>query len=210
MSITKQTQKYIQEHPTVKDCLKRGLVNYSALAREIAFELGLDTKKNFDALLISARRYQAKVKGEKSSQDRVLSILKQSRIEIKNRMVAFVLEKDSPNAILIDVENQVKKSGEIIHVIEGASAITLITVSEFSKQIQKSLKRHIIRENPNLVEVVLKSPKEIETTTGIMGYLCSLLGENDVNIVETMSCWTDTIFVIHEKYLSKAMELLKF
>ena len=56
----------------------------------------------------------------------------------------------------------------------------------------------------------IKSPKEIEQTAGIMGYLCSLLGENGVNIVEEMSCWTDTIFLVQEKDLGKVMELLKF
>jgi aspartokinase len=210
MSITKQTEKYIQEHPTIKDCLKRGLINYSALARLIAKDADLDAKKNFDALLIAARRYQSKVKAEKSSQERILSVLKQSRIEIKNRMVAFVLEKDTPDRTLIDLENKIKKSGEIVHLIEGASAITLITVQEFSKEIKGALKHSIIRENQGLVEVVIKSPKEIETTAGIMGHLYSLLGENGINIVETMSCWTDTIFVVHEKDLNRVMELLKF
>ena len=43
-----------------------------------------------------------------------------------------------------------------------------------------------------------------------MGYLCSLLGENGINIVEEMSCWTDTIFLVQEKDLGRIMELLKF
>ncbi|HLD87405.1 MAG TPA: hypothetical protein VJB12_05055 [Candidatus Nanoarchaeia archaeon] len=210
MSITKQTQKYIQEHPSIKDCLKRGLVNYSALSREIAKEYSLDLKKDFDALLIAARRFRAKVKFEKSSQDKILSVLKQSRIEIKNRIVAYVLEKNTPDRVLLDLEHKVKKANETFHLIEGASAITLITVGDFSKDIKGPLKPYILRENLDLVEVVLKSPKEIETTSGIIAHLYSLLGENDVNILETMSCWTDTLFVIHEKDLTKAMELLRF
>ena len=95
-------------------------------------------------------------------------------------------------------------------MIEGVSAITLITVEEFGKEVKKLLKHYILEETSGLVEVVLKSPPAIEETAGIMGYLYSLLGENGINIVETMSCWTDTLFVIHEKDLGKAMELLKF
>ena len=210
MNITKLTEKYIQEHPSVKDCLKKGLVNYSALARQIADEVGLDAKKNFDALLIAVRRYQFKVREEKSGQDKILSILKQSRIEIKNRMVAFVLERGVQQKALADLENRAKKTGEIFHVIEGVSAMTLITVEELSKEIRASFRNFIIKENKDLVEIILKSPKEIELTTGIMGYLCSLLGENGINIVEEMSCWTDTIFLVQEKDLGRIMELLKF
>ncbi len=210
MNITKLTEKYIQEHPTIRDCLKKGLVNYSALSRQIAIDLELDPKKNFDALLIAARRYQAKVRQEKSSQEKILSILKQSRVEIKNRMAVFVLEKSAPQKTLLEFENKAKKAGEVFHVIEGISAITLITVEEFSKDIKAAFRNFIIKENKGLVEVILKSPKEIEQTAGIMGYLCSLLGENGINIVEQMSCWTDTILLVQEKDLGRVMELLKF
>lgn len=210
MSITKTVEKYIQEHPSVKDCLKKGLINYSSLARQIAKDMGIDQKKNFDALLIACRRYHSKIKGEKSSQEKVLSLLKESRVEIKNRMVAFVLEKGVYQKSLLKVQNKAKKSGEVFHLIEGASAITLITVEELSKDIRSLLKNWILQENKGLVEVILKSPQEIEETLGTTGFLCSLLGENGINIVEEMSCWTDTIFLIEEKDLSRVMELLKF
>jgi hypothetical protein len=210
MSITKIVEKYLQEHPSIKDCLKRGLINYSALARLVAKEEGLDIKKNFDALLIASRRTHGKIKQEKSSAEKILGILKQSRIEIKNKIVVFIVEKSAPDKLLIDIESKIKAKEEVFHLIEGASAITLITVEEFSSSIKKTLKNYVLEEYSSLVELVLKSPPAIEETAGIVGHLYSLLGENGINIVETMSCWTDTLFVIHEKDLGKAMGLLKF
>jgi hypothetical protein len=210
MSITKTVEKYLQEHPTIKDCLKKGLINYSALARIVAKDTDLDIKKNFDALLIASRRAHSKIKLERSSSDKILAVLKQSRIEIKNKIVVFVLEKSAPDRMLIDIEAKIKAKEEVFHLVEGASAITLITVEDFGKEIKRVFKNYILEETSELVEVVLKSPPAIEETAGIMGHLYSLLGENGINIVETMSCWTDTLFVIHEKDLGKAMELLKF
>ena len=81
---------------------------------------------------------------------------------------------------------------------------------DFSKKIKQIFRNKILKENKNLVEVILKSPKQIETTTGVISYLYSLLGENGINIYETLSCWTDTIFLIEEKYLSRVVELLMF
>ena len=40
---------------------------------------------------------------------------------------------------------------------------------------------------------------------GVMGHICSILGENDVNIIETSSCWTDTIIVIKKEHLAKTI-----
>ena len=65
-------------------------------------------------------------------------------------------------------------------------------------------------ENKNLAEITIKSPKEIETTPGTYAYLCSLFGENNINIIETLSCWTDTIFLVKEEDVGKVMGLLRF
>jgi len=39
MNITKLSEKYINEHPSIKDCVRKGLINYSSLTRQIASEL---------------------------------------------------------------------------------------------------------------------------------------------------------------------------
>jgi hypothetical protein len=64
MNITKLTESYIAEHPSVKDCLKKGFINYSSLTRQICKDLNLDAKKNFDAVLIACRRYYRKISKE--------------------------------------------------------------------------------------------------------------------------------------------------
>src|SRR3989338_835970 len=147
MSITKLAERYIMEHPSIKDCLKKGLVNYSSLSRQIASDLNLNPRKNFDAILIACRRLKRKLKKGGDFEEIILKILKQSKIEIKNK---------------------------------------------------------------NLAEITIKSPKEIETTPGTYAYVCSLFWENNINIVETLSCWTDSIFLIKEEDVGKAINLLRF
>ena len=38
INITKETENYIRDHPSIKDCLKKGLINYSSLSRKIGDE----------------------------------------------------------------------------------------------------------------------------------------------------------------------------
>ena len=209
-SITKVVEGYILEHPSIKDSLKNGLINYSALSRHISNELGLTPKKNFDAVLIACRRMQEKLKKEEVAENRILRVLKNSRIEIKNKVIAVVLEKGVFFGTLLNLERDVRKKNEIFRIIEGASAVTVITAEEFLDTIRKYFRNSIIVENTRLAEITIKSPKEIETTPGAYAYLCSLLGENNINIVETLSCWTDTIFLVDEKDAGKVMGLLRF
>ena len=209
-NITNLTESYILEHPSIKDCLKSGLINYSSLSRQIASELNLDIKRNFDAILIACRRFKRKLKKEQIHENSILKILKESKIEIKNKIIAIVLEKDIFFENLINLEKEIKKRKEIFRIIEGISAITIITSEDFLNLIKKYFKNKIISENRNLAEITIKSPKEIETTPGTYAYLCSLFGEKNINIVETLSCWTDTIFLVREEEVGKAMSLLRF
>ena len=209
-SITKLTENYILEHPSIKDCLKNGLINYSALSRQIASDLSLDLKKNFDAILIACRRFKRELKKEEVFESKILKILKESKIEIKNKVIAVVLEKDIFFGDLLNLEKEIKKRKEIFRIIEGISAITIITTEDFIDLIKKYFKNEIVLENKNLAEITIKSPKDIETTPGTYAYLCSLFGENNINIVETLSCWTDTIFLVKEEDVGKVMGLLRF
>ncbi len=209
-NITKLTEGYIAEHPFVKDCLKKGIINYSSLTRQICIELSLNVKKNFDAVLIACRRYYRKIKTEATMEKKILGILKNSKIEVKNKISAIVLEKDIVYSNLFDIEKEAKKFLGTFHIIEGTSAITIITSEEFGKKIKQVFRNKIVRENINLVEVILKSPKQIETTSGVISYIYSLLGENSINVFETLSCWTDTIFLVEEKDLSRVMGFLRF
>jgi aspartokinase len=43
-----------------------------------------------------------------------------------------------------------------------------------------------------------------------MAFIFSLFAEFNINIIETMSSWTDTIFVIEEKDIGKVMEIMRF
>lgn len=210
MNITKITEKYVNEHPSIKDCLRKGMINYSALTRKIAEDLNLNLKNNFDAILIACRRYFRKVKKEDILEKKIIDILRLSKLEVKNKIIVVVVEKDIYFNHLIDLHKEVKKKAEIFHIIEGSNTITLITASEFLEQIKRLFKNKILRITENLAEINLKSSEELEKTPGVIAYLATLLAENGINIVETMSTWTDTLFVVSENDIAKVMSVLKF
>jgi hypothetical protein len=207
MNITKLTEEYISERPSIKDCLKKKLINYSSLSRKIGNELGI---KQHDAILIACRRYHGKLKAEASNEEKILEVIRKSKIEVKNKRIAMVLEKETHHDDLLEAEKEVKKRRETMQLIEGATAITIITSQEFLDSFKSRFKGHIIKVNSDLVEINIKSPREIENIPGVLPQLCSIFSEKGVNLVENMSCWTDTLFLIHENDFPKVMGSLKF
>ena len=208
-NITKLTEQYIAEHPSVKDCLKKGLINYSSLTRKLCKDLNLDLKKNFDAILIACRRYHRKISKEAVLENKIIKILADSKLEVKNKIVVVLVEKDIYYGHIIELQKEIKKKSELFHIIEGSNTITIVTSHEFLVNVKKLFKNKIIKVTENLAEVTLKSSEDLEETPGVIAYLTNLLAENGINIIETMSTWTDTLFVISEKDIAKVMGLLR-
>ena len=207
---TEITNEYINEHPHIKNCLKRGLINYSALARHIAKELDIEKKSSKEAILIAARRKQDNLKKEFGQEKEISKLLSDSEIEIKNKIIVFIIEKNVNFETLENIQSQIKKESGFSYILEGSDNYTIITQEKYVQIIEKSMKNKIIKMNKQMVLINIKSPKEIETIPGVVSYLTSLFAENGVNIYEFLSCWTDTIFIIDSKDLNKSINFLKF
>ncbi|MBU0615552.1 MAG: ACT domain-containing protein [Nanoarchaeota archaeon] len=207
-NLAKSTEKYIQEHPGIRECFRQGLINFSALSRKIALDMHLDVKNDFDAILIACRRYHTKLRKEPILGSKILDIMKSSKLEVKNKIVDLIVEKSVFFNHLIEIQKEVKQRQERLNIIEGTNTITIITSMEFLPFIQKLFKKKIIRVYENLAEVVFKSPENLTETPGFIAHISTLLADNGVNIIEVMSTYTDTLIVVNEKDIAKVMELL--
>ncbi len=105
---TELTKKFIREHRSIKECLKKGIINYSALSRLISKNLNIDKKTSMEAILIAARRFREKITIN-STDDIIIKLFRDSNIEIKNNVIVFTIEKDIYPESLIDIENNIRK-----------------------------------------------------------------------------------------------------
>lgn len=205
-NITKITENYIRTHPAIKQSIKNNIINYSKLARLISKEKNI---KNFDAILIACRRYYDKIKKSKFEVS-IIDLLKKSRLSIRNKIAVVILEPHVRSKILLDLQKEIDEKNEIMRVVKGESGITLVITEDFLDKIEKKFKNNILKISNNLVEITIKSSERLENIPGVTAYIYSLFGENDINIQETLSCWTDTIIIINKGDLPKSMDLLNF
>jgi len=206
---TELTEKYLIKHPSINDCLKTDIINYSKLSRKIAKELKIEKKTSIEAIQIACRRYQNKIKKAEVFENKILKILKLSEIEIKNKIIVCIVEKKKLEKI-IDLEKKIHKNSDIIYTIEGSKVYTLITSEKYYNDIKNIFEKTIIKISKDLAMITLKSPKELENTPGVNAYVYSRFREKSINIVEQISCWTDTIIVISDKDIAIVMDFLKF
>lgn len=206
---TELTEKYLSEHPSIKDCLKHGIINYSKLSRKIAKELNIEKETSIEAILIACRRYEAKLKDEKILENKIIDILKRSELEIKNRIVVAIIDKKIYMKNLIEIEKKIRKTADTFYVVEGTKVFTVILSEKHLEELRRFFDSSVIKVSKDLAMITIKSPRDLENTPGVIAYISSIFGEHGINIVETMSCWTDTIFVVSEEDIPTVMKFLK-
>jgi len=205
-SIAERTRAYIDAHPSVKDCISKDLINYSSLARQIMKDLGI---KNEEAVMIACRRYAVKLAKSDHERD-ILRILANSRLEVKTKICIVTAKNDW--TVLQRLEAVFQKlinEKAIMQIIQGAQAITVIADEKLKNEVINAVGReNILKVRQDLVEITVKSPERIVETSGVFAFLASNLAENNVNVVETVSCYTDSIFIVNEADMIYAYSIL--
>ncbi|MBI2572361.1 hypothetical protein HYV86_00715 [Candidatus Woesearchaeota archaeon] len=210
LSTSEQTINYIKEHPFIRSCLQKDLINYSALARLVSKELHIEKKMSQEAILVAARRFREKIKKEISTEKKVKELIKQSHIEIKNKIHILILQKSSSSELIDEIHKKAREHNELFFMVQGSDHSTLVTLEKYAQLIRQKLSSKIIKHHENVALVIMKSPEQIEDTAGVISYTTSLFAENGVNILELLSCWRDTLFLINAKDVSKVVGFLEF
>jgi len=67
---------------------------------------------------------------------------------------------------------------------------------------------NVIKVRDERVEIAVKSPERIVDTRGVISYLITNLLDSGINIEETVSCHTDTIFIDSQESMIDAYSVL--
>jgi len=187
MTIANNVRSYLRNKPYLLEALEKGIVNLSELSRQIQEELKTG---NTSAVKAALRRFSEELQRHKQKrEEKVLQILKRSGMAVYDRKSVVITnrEVDVKNALKVDLLNK--------HVY-------LLDRSDLPERISTLVKHE------DCTMIVVHSPEELEVTPGVVAFLATLLAEQNVNIIEFISCWTETIMVVEKKDSLKAYEVL--
>jgi aspartokinase len=187
MTTAQNVRNHLRNKPYLLEALEKGIVNLSELSRQIQLELKID---NTSAVKAALRRFAVELQKHKQKrEEKVLQLLRRSGIAVYDRKSVIITNKEveTKNGLKLDLLNKY---------------VYLLDRSDLPERISAIVKHE------NCTMIVIHSPEELEATPGVVAFLATLLAEQNVNIIEFISCWTETIMVVEKKDSLKAYEVL--
>ena len=205
-SIAEQVREYLDAHPTLGDAIRMGIGNHSAIARRVSADLGLSAR---DAILAACRRYPHG-RGESAREAGIHRVLRKSRIETRTKVAALTVSQGAEVLQRLgDVVEELLDESLLCRVIQVSRGTVVIVDEDSVPRVLRTLRgNQLISIRKNLVEVAVTSPESIEQTPGLLRHLSGVLAAQGINIVEALSCYTDTIFLLHDDDLTPALGAL--
>ncbi|MEM4335670.1 MAG: ACT domain-containing protein [Candidatus Anstonellales archaeon] len=183
---------YIKRRPFVYELLREGVANYSGLARRICLEMYGNIKKEqaVKAALIRLGKKLERI--EEGLEEKILRLLRRSSLSIKTKVAVVISDRKL----------------DMSYITYARSRFYTYVVDERVVEKIKRM-RGIVKIEENLDLVVIESGPELEETPGVIASLLSALAMEGINVVEIISCYTDTMLVVRQADTARAYEILR-
>ena len=179
----------IRMRPSIVDALNMRIVNYSALARMLKREIGVGSIEAVKAAIIRISEEMAAER--KLLEERVLSILRESKVRLQDKIAVLI----SPEMLDIPYLVTAYLTDSYVYIVDQT-------------MLDEELPDYV-KVTSNLVALILISPPRVEVTPGFVAFITQLLASREINIVEFISCSTNTVIVLESKDALNAFSLLQ-
>ncbi|MEM0106862.1 MAG: ACT domain-containing protein [Candidatus Micrarchaeaceae archaeon] len=179
MSIADEVKTYLKNKPYMIEALESKIANMSGLARKIATDLQMDSD-SYNAIKAAIRRFSIELERKWTAIDaKAIRVLKGNSIMLLDK-ASVIISKEKLQLINI-AEIEINKY-HIYIVEEMPSALP---------------KNSIIKIDKDCSVISVHSGSDIEDTAGFVAFITSVLAEQGINIVEFISCYTETMIIVN-------------
>jgi aspartokinase len=192
-SISELVWLYVKKRPFLKEILRERIANYSALSRKISREAFGSVSKQNAVKMALVRLSERLSEKEESLEEKILRTLKGSSVSILSKVAVVISARELEG---IRYLSYVESKGVVTYIVE-------------EKELEKlGRSKSIIRTESNLNLISVHSPPAMEDTPGVLAHMLDALAGEGINIIEFVSCYTDTLLVVKQADTVRTYELL--
>ena len=209
-TIAQYVEKLVNERPLVYEAVAQGIVSFSNLAAKLQPEIEKELNKpvKHSAVVMALRRYAEKITKIRKTPTFDYT----SEIIMKTDLCDIAVSKSQTvNAKIKRLHNIVDYAkGDVLNVINGNYAVSIITNMKYMDIFKKELKgEKIMKIEGNLVSLSLAYSEKFLYTPGVISTIIRKLTWENVNIFELVSTFTELSFIIAKKDAVKGYQALE-
>jgi aspartokinase len=184
---------YVKKRPFLKEILRERIANYSALSRKISREAFGNASKGNAVKMALVRLSERLSEKEESLEEKILLTLKGSSVSILSKVAVVISARELEG---IHYLSYVESKGVVTYIVE-------------EKELEKiGRSKSILRTESNLNLISVHSPPAMEDTPGVLAHMLDALAGEGINIIEFVSCYTDTLLVVKQADTVRTYEML--
>lgn len=211
ISISDALNEIITNYPFVEKGLSKGIVNYSAFAREVKPQIEKRLLKSVKtgAIIMSLKRISDRLSKEKNKEDQNLNL---TDLTVRSNLseLTFANSETFPEKTRLLLESVSNKRGVICTFSEGIRETTFIMSAEIMADAKRIFKGETLVSNiNNLSSITIRLPEEVVYIPGIYYCILKMLAWENINIIEVLSTYTELTIILENKDVDRAFTSLK-
>jgi len=205
-SVAARVREIVLRDPILVECLARGIVNFSGLARKLAEEIrAVDGEvPSVVAVKMALIRIAEKLRG--GGIEAVEKIVARSALAVQDSVVVITVPREGISRAF-KVASSLGGESRFIQVVQSLRSATIVVAREDAERVLREIGQPIEVIWDQSV-VILVSPREIVETPGVVAYITGFLARHGINITQVISCYVDTLLVMNTMEAAKAYSLL--
>lgn len=210
ISISDALNEIISSQPFIEEGLSRGIINYSAFAREIRPEIEKKLYKSVKegAIVMALKRISERLIKDKHTKNK----LNLTNLTVRSNLTELTF---SNSESLIDKQRELfsqlsKEKDVFCAVSQGIRETTFISDSKAKSVIEKIFQTQIMLSViKNVSSITIHLPKEAVDTPGVYYQILKMLAWEKINVVEVISTYSELTIIFEDKNVDKAFSALK-
>ncbi len=197
-----------KDHEAIS-ALSRGILNLSSYSRTIHKKVELKTKKNvkITTIIMSLSRLHRKLEGVNPLLQKVVI----DNITVKTPLSEIVFEKNpSISQKLVTLEKAISPGiDEWFSFSQNTRTIIIICSESKSEKVISHMKTKPILLIKNLSAIGISISSEYHFKPNIIFSLLHKIAEKKISLTETITTWTEVVFVCETKQLPELLEIFR-
>lgn len=211
VSIADALNEIITNYPLIEEGLSKGIVNYSAFAREIKPQIEKRLLKSVKdgAIIMALKRISDKLSKEQPKKNQNLNL---ADLTVRSNLseMTFLNSVTLPEKIRLLLGSISDKRGIVCTFSEGIRETTFIMSSEIVAETKRIFKEENLVSNiNNLSSITIRLPEEVVYIPGTYYRVLKMLAWENINIIEVLSTYTELTIMLENKDVDRAFTSLK-